>query len=98
MDHLPCALHTVVCRELWPLILQAPLNWVLISSVLTTTVVTQMAKNLPTVWETWVRSLGWEDSLEKGMAIHSSILAWRIPWTGELAGLQFTGCQRLGHN
>ena len=42
---------------------------------------TQLAKNLPVKWETWVRSLGWEDLLEKGKAAHSSILAWRIPWT-----------------
>ena len=41
--------------------------------------VAQMVKNPPTIWETWVRSLGWEDSLEEGMATHSSILAWRIP-------------------
>ena len=46
----------------------------------------QMVKNLPATQETRVRSLGWEDPLEKGMAIHSSILAWRIPWTEELAG------------
>ena len=43
--------------------------------------VTQLVKNSPAVWETWVRSLGWEDSLEKGKATHSNILAWRIPWT-----------------
>ena len=43
--------------------------------------VAQMVKNLPAVQETWVRSLGWEEPLEKGMAIHSSILAWKIPWT-----------------
>ena len=42
-----------------------------------------MIKNLPATWETWVRSLGWEDLLEKGMATHSSILAWKIPWTEE---------------
>ena len=41
----------------------------------------QLVKNPPAVWETWVRSLGWEDPLEKGKSIHSSILAWRIPWT-----------------
>ena len=41
----------------------------------------QLVKNLPATWETWVRSLGWEDPLEKGKATHSSILAWRIPWT-----------------
>ena len=49
--------------------------------------VAQTVKNLPAMWETWVRSLGWEDPLEKGMAIHSSILAWRIPWTEEPGGL-----------
>ena len=43
--------------------------------------VAQVVKNLPTMWETWVQSLGWEDPLEKGRATHSSILAWRIPWT-----------------
>ena len=49
--------------------------------------VTQTIKNLPAMWETQVRSLGQEDSLEKGMATHSSILAWRIPWTEEPGGL-----------
>ena len=44
-------------------------------------IVAQLVTNLPTMWETWVRSLGWEDALEKGKATHSSILAWRIPWT-----------------
>ena len=43
--------------------------------------VAQLVKNPPAMWETWVRSLGWEDPLEKGMATHSSILAWKIPWT-----------------
>ena len=46
-----------------------------------------MVKNLPAMWETWVQSLGGEDPLEKGMASHSSILAWRIPWTEEPRGL-----------
>ena len=45
--------------------------------------VAQLVKNLPAVWETWVRSLGWEDPLEEEMATHSSILAWRIPWAEE---------------
>ena len=49
--------------------------------------VAQTVKNLPAMWETWVRSLGWEDPLEKGMATHSSILAWKIPWTEEPGGL-----------
>jgi len=43
--------------------------------------VAQLVKNLPAMWETWVQSLGWEDALEKGIATNSSILAWRIPWT-----------------
>ena len=48
--------------------------------------------------ETWVRYLGWEDTLEKEMATHSSILAWRIPWTEEPGGLQSMGSQRVGHD
>jgi len=48
--------------------------------------------------EIQVRSLGWEDPLEKGMATHSSILAWRIPWTEEPGGLQSMGSQRVGHD
>ena len=55
----------------------------------------QRLKRLPAMWETWVRSLGREDPLEKEMATHSSILAWRIPWTAELGGLQSTGCKEL---
>ena len=58
----------------------------------------QMVKNLSVIRETWVRSLGWEDPLEKGMATHSSILAWRIPWTKEPGRLQSTGWQRVGHD
>ena len=53
--------------------------------------VAQMVKNLPAMWETQVRSLGWEDPLEKEMVTHSSILAWRIPWTEEPGGLQSMG-------
>ena len=59
--------------------------------------VAQMVKNLPAIWETWVQSLGWEDPLEEGMATHSSILAWRIPWTEEPGGLQSMGLHRVGH-
>ena len=58
----------------------------------------QKVKNLPAMRETWVRSLSWEDSLEKGMATHSSILAWRIPWTEEPGGLQSMGSQRVRHD
>ena len=60
--------------------------------------VAQMVTNLPAMWETWDRSLGWEDPLEKGMATHSSILARKIPWTEEPGGLQPMGSQRVGHN
>ena len=55
-------------------------------------------KNPPGMRETWVRYLGWEDPLEEGMATHSNILAWRIPWTEEARGLQSMGLQRAGHN
>ena len=55
-----------------------------------------MVKNLPEMQETRFQSLGWENPLEKGMAIHSSILAWRIEWTEEPGGLQSMGLQRLG--
>ena len=55
--------------------------------------VAQLVKNLPAIRETWVRSLGWEDPLEKGKATYSSILAWRMPWT-----IQSMGLQRAGHD
>ena len=60
--------------------------------------VAQMVKNLPAMQKTQVRSLGWEDLLEKGMTTHSSILAWRIPWTEEPGGLQSMGSQRVRHD
>ena len=60
--------------------------------------VAQTVKRLPTMWETWVWSLGWEDPLEKEMAIHSSSLAWKIPWMEEPGGLQSMGSQRIGHD
>ena len=53
--------------------------------------VAQMLKNLPAIQETWIQSLGWKDCLEKGMATHSSILAWRIPWTEDPGRLQSMG-------
>ena len=59
--------------------------------------VAQRVKNLPAMQETWVQSLGWEDPLENGMATHSSILAWRIPWADEPGGLQSMGSQRVRH-
>ena len=58
----------------------------------------QVVKNLPAMQETRVQSLGWEDPLEKGIATHSTILAWRIPWTEESGGLQSIGLQRDRHD
>ena len=60
--------------------------------------VAQTVKRLPAMWETWVQVLGREGPLEKEMAIHSSTLAWKIPWTEEPDRLQFIGSQRVGHN
>ena len=60
--------------------------------------VAQMVKNPPAMQETWVRSLGWEDPFEEGMATHCSFLAWRIQWTEELGGLQTMGLQRVRHD
>ena len=57
-----------------------------------------MVKHLPTMQETWVRSLGQEDALEKEMVTHSSTLAWKIPWMEERGRLQSMGLQRVGHN
>ena len=58
--------------------------------------VAHMVKNPPAMQETWIRSLGWEDSLEKGVATYSSILAWRMQWTEEPGGIQSLGLQRVG--
>ena len=58
----------------------------------------QTVKNLPVIQETWVRSLGWEDALEKEMAMRSSVLAWRIPGTVEPGGLPSMGSHRVGHD
>ena len=69
-----------LCDSLWPLF----------------SLVFQTVKNLPAMQETWVQFLGWEDPLEKGMATHSSIPAWKIPWTDEPGGLQLMGSQRIG--
>ena len=57
--------------------------------------VVQLVKNLPAMWETWVRSLGWVDPLEKGKATHSSILAWRSPWTVHGVTMSWTGLRDL---
>jgi len=60
--------------------------------------VAQMVKNLPAMWETWVRYLGWEDPLEEGMATHSVFLLGESPWTKKPGRLQSMGSQRVGHD
>ena len=67
-------------------------------SVLPASLEAQMVKCLPALWETWVRSLGQEDPLEKKMTTHSSALAWKIPWMEEFGGLQSMGSQRVRHD
>ena len=68
------------------------------SGLVWASLVAQRLKHLPPMWETWVRSLGREDPLEKEMTTHSSILAWSIPWTEEPGRLQSMGSQRVGHD
>ena len=75
-----------------------PLPGSLSGLMILTSLVAQRLKRLPAMQETQVRSLGWEDPLEKEMETHSSILAWRIPWMEEPGRLQPTGLQRVGHN
>ena len=70
------------------------MNW----SRILASLVAQAVKRLPSMLETWVRSLAWEDALEKGMATHSSTLAWKIPWTEEAGRLQSMGLPRVGHD
>ena len=77
-------------------ILKRPINTSV--SVTGFSLVPQMVKNLPEMQVTWVPSLGWEELLQKGMAAHSSILAWRIPWSEESVRLQSMGSQRVGHD
>ena len=70
----------------------------LLEQTLGSSLVAQMVKRLPTMWETWVQSLGWEDLLEKEMATHSSTLAWKILWKEEPGRLPSMGSQRVGHD
>ena len=81
--NFPLSIALSICFPLWV--------------VFGASLVAQRLKHLPAMWETWVRSLGREDALEKEMATHSSILAWRISWAEEPGGLQSMGSQRLGH-
>ena len=71
---------------------------VIVSMMVRTSLVAQTVKRLSKMWETRVQSLGWEDHLEKEMAIHSSIIAWKIPWTEEPGRLQSVGSQRVRYD
>ena len=92
MTIIICLSHHCIL-EAWAL-----LSFSLIHRCNRASLVAQRLNRLPLMQETWVRSLDWENPLEKEMATHSSILAWRIPWTEEPGGLQSTGSQRVGHN
>ena len=83
-----------MCTRLWGHLL-APIR---LYYFLSASLGAQLVKNPPAMQETWVQSLGWEDPLEKGTATHSSILAWRIPWTEETVGLQSVRLQRVRHD
>ena len=93
-----CLPHPPVCsimerkmsNNMWSIILRL--------SSIGVSLVAQMVKNLPKMQKTRVQFLNWEDALGKGMATHSSILAWRIPWTEEPGRLQSMGLQRVGHD
>ena len=87
-----CLWNGIIFNLLWIFI---PIAWFIIHWA---SLVAQMVKNLPAMWETQVWSLGQENPLEKGMDTHSSILAWRIPWTEESGELQSMGSQRVRHN
>ena len=82
-------------KKTWDLV---TFRWNLSTFVISQSLVAQTGKRLPKTRETRVRSLGWEDPLEKEMATHSSILAWKIPWTMEPGRLQSMGSQRVGHD
>ena len=74
------------------------LGHVFISDFKMTSMVAQIVKHLPAMWEAWVQSLGQEDPLEKEMATHSSTFAWKIPWAEEPGRLQYMGLQRVGQD
>ena len=74
------------------------LSFLLLILLVSVSLVDQMVNNLPAMQESWVRSLGWKDPLEKGTNTHSSILAWRIPWSEEPGRLQSMGFQRVRHS
>ena len=109
--HIYVQRYTDIWRKspwhLWVDLVLSTRNWLVLTSmgftthglyVLPASLVAQRLKHLPLMQETWVRSMGQEDPLEKEMATHSNILAWRIPWMEEPGGLQSTGLQRVGHD
>ena len=89
--------HGLRCPEVCGISVPRPGIWTHVLCI-KTSLVAQTVKHLPAMRETWVQSLGQEDLLEKEMATHSSILAWRIPWTEEPGRLQSMGSQRVGHD
>ena len=98
MENLGGGLVTKSCltlATLWTVACQAPLSMGFSRGA---SLIVQTVKSLSATWETWVQPLGWEDPLEKEMAIHSSILAWKMPWTEEPGGLQSLGLQKVGPN
>ena len=84
-------------KTMWTPVLESGVSS-LFSEQLEASLVAQRFKHLPPMRETWVQSLGWDDPLEKEMATHSSILAWRISWSEEPGRLQSTGSQTVGHD
>ena len=100
LQSLPSSSHGLLCFCVFSLLLIRILvtGFRTCSQPLRASLVAQIVKNLPARQETWVWSLGREEPLKKGMAIHSSILAWRIPWTEKPGRLQSMGSQRVRHN
>ena len=90
--------HGVVKSRIWLSNLTELTNCYVCLIWIGASLIPQTIKNTPVMQETWVWSLGWEDPLEKGMAAHSSILAWRIPWTEEPGGLQSMRSPRVRHD
>ena len=87
--------HLIQCHSLNEAVQQGALKSHSPRGFLLASLVAQMVKNLPAMQETWVQALSQQDPLEKGMATHCSIIAWRIPWTEELGKLESTGSQRV---
>ena len=95
---IKCAHHVFICNKMLFTAMFVTVKIRSIQHPSRTSPVAQRLKHLPAMRRTWVQSLGQEDPLEKEMATHSSILAWRIPWMEEPGGLQSTGLQRVGHD